>query len=319
MFLEQLTTTHLHFDWILTGRLRSRTRAQTLIRQKGVAGGKIGVGFMTMVMSPNLEPAASRLEEIPSNLMTKCASCGALLVTKDWLRDLKVCSRCGHHARLGAQERIELLVDGFDEWDGELSPRDPLHFPDYAAKRVKDQNKTHLKDSMVTGSGTLLGRPVAIGASDFGFIGGSMGSVFGEKVTRLFERAISERRAVITCTSTGGARMQEGLMSLMQMAKTSAAVARLRAAGLPFISVLTDPSMAGVQASFASLGDISVAEPGAMIGFTGGRVIEQNLRVKLPRDFQKAEWQMAAGQVDLIVARAKLKDQLDQLLGLLLD
>lgn len=272
-----------------------------------------------MVMSPEFEPTAARLDEIPANLMTKCASCGTLLVTKDWQRDLKVCSRCGHHGRLGSRERIALLTDEFQEWDVDLTPKDPLTFPDYLPKRTAAQVKTHLKDSMVTGAGSLDGRPIAIGASDFSFMGGSMGSVFGEKITRLFERALQERRAVITVTSTGGARMQEGLMSLMQMAKSSAAVARLREAGLPFISVLADPSMAGVQASFASLGDLLVAEPGAMIGFTGGRVIEQNLRIKLPKDFQSAEFQMSHGQIDIIVHRAKLREQLSQVLGLLQD
>lgn len=270
-----------------------------------------------MVMSPEVAPVAARLEEIPANLMTKCPSCGAVLVTKDWIRDLKVCSRCSYHFRLGARERIELLSDNFQEWDADLAPRDPLAFPDYLSKRTAAQLKTGLKDSMLSGAATLDGRPIAICASDFGFMGGSMNSVFGEKVTRLFERAIKERRPVITCTSTGGARMQEGLMSLMQMAKTSAAVARLRDAGLPFISLLTDPAMAGVLASFASLGDVLVAEPGAMIGFTGARVIEQNLRIKLPKDFQSAEFQMEHGQIDLIVPRAKLKEQLALVLSLL--
>jgi acetyl-CoA carboxylase carboxyl transferase subunit beta len=271
------------------------------------------------MVSPELEPVGARMDDIPANIMTKCGRCNTLLVTKDWLRDLKVCAKCGNHARLGAHERIALLTDDFVEWDAELAPRDPLHFPDYEPKRTGSQQKTGLKDSMVTGAGDLDGRRIAIGASDFGFMGGSMGSVFGEKITRLFERAIDERLPVITCTSTGGARMQEGLMSLMQMAKTSAAVGRLREANLPFISVLTDPSMAGVQASFASLGDVLVAEPGAMIGFTGGRVIEQNLRIKLPKDFQSAEFQMAHGQIDTIVARAKLKESLAMMIGLLLD
>lgn len=272
-----------------------------------------------MVMSPNIEPVAARLEEIPQNIMTKCPSCGAMLVTKDWLRDLKTCSRCGYHFRLGARERIALLTEDFEEWDAELLPSDPLHFPDYAPKKNIAQLKTGLKDSMLSGGATLEGRPIAICASDFGFMGGSMNAVFGEKVTRVFERALDEKRPVITATSTGGARMQEGLMSLMQMAKTSAAVGRLRREKLPFISLLTDPSMAGVQASFASLGDVLVAEPGAMIGFTGARVIEQNLRIKLPKDFQSAEFQMKHGQIDMIVPRAKLKESLAQFLSLLLD
>jgi acetyl-CoA carboxylase carboxyl transferase subunit beta len=270
-------------------------------------------------MSPEIEPVAARLEEIPHNLMTKCPSCGAMLVTKDWLRDLKTCARCSHHFRLGARERIALLTENFEEWDAGLGPHDPLHFPDYAAKKNIAQIKTGLKDSMMSGKGTLEGRAIAICASDFGFMGGSMNAVFGEKVTRLFERALDEKLPVITATSTGGARMQEGLMSLMQMAKTSGAVGRLRRERLPFISLLTDPSMAGVQASFASLGDVHVAEPGALIGFTGARVIEQNLRIKLPKDFQSAEFQMNHGQIDIIVHRAKLKESLAQLLSLLLD
>ena len=272
-----------------------------------------------MVNPAETQPIAARLDEIPANLMTKCPGCGHILVTKDYVRDLRVCSRCGHHGRLGARERIALLSENFEEWDADLRPLDPLNFPEYATKRAQAQQKTGLKDSMVSGGATLNGREIAICASDFGFMGGSMNAVFGEKVARLMERAIEEKRPVITCTSTGGARMQEGLMSLMQMAKTSAAVGRLRAAKIPFISVLTDPSMAGVQASFASLGDILIAEPGAMIGFTGARVIEQNLRIKLPKDFQSAEFQMAHGQIDSIVPRAKLKDQLALFLSLLLD
>ena len=273
---------------------------------------------------PSLNGASSnmaRIHDIPDNLMTKCAGCGALLVTKDWERDLKVCARCGYHARLGARERIALLSDddSFHEWDPDLTARDPLHFPDYENKRTIAQVKTGLKDSCVIGAATLDGRDVAVGASDFGFMGGSMGSVLGEKITRLLERGADEKRPVIIATSTGGARMHEGLLSLMQMAKTSAAVARLQAAGVPYIVVLTDPSTAGVQASFASLGDFMVAEPGALIGFTGARVIEQNLRIKLPKDFQSAEFQMEHGQIDLIVPRVKLKETIAQLLGLLLD
>jgi acetyl-CoA carboxylase carboxyl transferase subunit beta len=253
--------------------------------------------------------------------MTKCGSCGTLLVTKDWLRDLKVCARCGHHARLTAPERIELLVDegSWEEWDADLTARDPLLFPNYENKRTTAQLKTHLKDSCLGGRAKVDGRVLALGVSDFSFMGGSMGSVFGEKITRVLERALDECIPAVVVTSTGGARMQEGLMSLMQMAKTSAAVARLQNAELPFITVLTDPSTAGVQASFASLGDIIMAEPGALIGFTGARVIEQTLKIKLPKDFQSAEFQMSHGQLDMIVQRAKLKESLSQVLGLLLD
>lgn len=263
----------------------------------------------------------ARIHNIPDNLMIKCAGCGSLLVTKDWERDHKVCARCGFHARLGARERLALLSDegSFEEWDAGLSPRDPLQFPDYENKRTIAQVKTGLKDSCVTGAAKLEGRDVAIGASDFSFMGGSMGSVLGEKITRLFERAAEQKRPAIVVTSTGGARMHEGLLSLMQMAKTSAAVGRLQKAKVPYVCVLSDPSTAGVQASFASLGDITLAEPGALIGFTGARVIEQNLRVKLPKDFQSADFQMEHGQLDLIVPRAKLKETIAQLLGLLLD
>lgn len=273
-----------------------------------------------MVMSPGSAPAA-RMNQIPDDLMTKCSDCGTLLVTKDWLRDFKVCSRCGHHERLSSAERIELLCDelSFEEWEADLAPRDPLGFPAYETKRTAAQLKTGLKDSMVVGGAKLDGRDIAIAASDFRFMGGSMGSVFGEKVTRMLERAKEEKRPAIACISTGGARMQEGLLSLMQMAKTSAAVARLQSAGVPYIVVLTDPSTAGVQASFASLGDVILAEPGALIGFTGARVIEQNLRIKLPKDFQSAEFQLQHGQIDDIVPRARLKDHIALLLSLLLD
>jgi len=274
-----------------------------------------------MVRPADLEPIHDRLQEIPTNLVVKCPACSAMLVTKDYVRDLRICSRCGHLGRLTARERIDLLTDqgSFAEWDKELSPRDPLSFPNYLAKRSKAQLETGANDSMMTGAAKLEGRDIALAVSDFAFMGGSMGSVFGERLTRLFERALEDRRPVISVTSTGGARMQEGLLSLMQMAKTSAAVARLRDARLPFLSLLTDPSTGGVQASFASLGDLLIAEPGAYIGFTGARVIEQNFRVKLPKDFQTSEFQMAHGQIDLIVPRGKLKEELSSLLGLLLD
>ena len=278
-------------------------------------------GLNTNGLDATDRASALRLENIPDDLMTKCDNCGALLVTKDWLRDLKVCARCNYHTRLPARERLALLTDdqSFEEWDASLSPRDPLQFPGYEAKRTAAQLKTHLKDSCLIGGARLDNRVLGIGASDFGFMGGSMGSVFGEKVTRLLEHALEERIPAVMVISTGGARMQEGLMSLMQMAKTSAAVARLQNAGLPYLVVLTDPSTAGVQASFASLGDVTIAEPGALIGFTGARVIEQNLKIKLPKGFQSAEFQMEHGQLDMIVPRAKLKETIAQLLALLLD
>jgi acetyl-CoA carboxylase carboxyl transferase subunit beta len=261
------------------------------------------------------------MDNIPEGLMTKCPRCGTLLVTKDWERDLKVCSQCGYHARLSAQERIALLLDPgtFQEWDADLTPADPLGFPSYEAKRTQSQQKTALNDSLVCGAGQLSGRDVALSVADFSFMGGSMGSIFGEKVTRTFERALEQQRPAIICVPSGGARMQEGLLSLMQMAKTSAAVARLNKSRVPYIVVLADPSTGGVQASFVSLGDVTLAEPGALIGFTGARVIEQNLHIKLPKDFQSAEFQKAHGQIDDIVPRARLKDTIALILNLLLD
>ena len=268
-----------------------------------------------------LEPDHARMADIPAGLVTKCPSCGTMLVTKDWLRDLKVCARCGFHTVIGARERIALLSDenSFQEWAAELSPRDPLNFEGYEGKKTASQIKSHLRDACVIGGATLDERPIAIGATDFAFMGGSMGSVYGEKVTLLLEGALERKCPAIMCSSSGGARMQEGLLSLMQMAKTSAAVARLKDAGVPFVSVLTHPSTGGVQASYASLGDVIFAEPGALIGFTGARVIEQNLKIKLPKGFQSAEFQMQHGQLDDIVPRAKLRDHVSQLLGLLLD
>jgi len=282
---------------------------------------KDGLQTGAVGLSATASQPSVRLDQIPDNLMTKCPGCNANLVTKEWERDLKVCPRCGYHAQLTAQERFDLLTDpdSFQEWDAGLGPLDPLQFPDYEPKRRAAQVKTGMKDSCRIGGATIEGRPVAIGASDFGFMGGSMGSVFGEKITRLFERAAAENRPAITITSTGGARMQEGLYSLMQMAKTSAAVARLQKANVPFISVLTDPSTAGVLASFASLGDFIIAEPNTRIGFTGARVIEQNLKIKLPKGFQLSDYQMEHGQLDLIVPRAKMREQIAQLLSLLLD
>lgn len=270
---------------------------------------------------PAPENSPHRMAEGPHDLMIKCDECGTVMVTKDWQRDLKVCTRCGYHSRLSAHERIAMLVDpdSFAEWDANLVARDPLGFPGYTEKRLQTQQKTGLRDSVITGGAILAGRPIAVGALDFSFIGGSMGSVCGEKVTRLLERSALESRPAIMVIATGGARMQEGLYSLMQMAKTSAAVARLQQAGVPYLTVLTNPSTAGVQASFASLGDVIIAEPGALIGFTGARVIEQNLRIKLPADFQSAEFQMQHGQLDLIVPRPKLRDTLVLLLDLLLD
>lgn len=253
---------------------------------------------------------------IPGDIMTKCAHCRALLYTKDFVRDMRVCNRCGAHARLGAWERLTITVDenSFQEMDADLEPADPLHFPEYLDKVAQDQKKTGLREAILTGTATIYGFPTVIGIMDFGFRGGSMSSVVGEKVARALEYGIDQSLPVIIFSTSGGARMQEGIFSLMQMAKTSAAVGRLHRAGLPYVVVLCDPSTAGVQASFASLADVTLAEPGAIIGFTGARVIEQTLKIRLPKDFQSSEFQLAHGMVDLIVPRRQMRETLGQLL-----
>ncbi|MCS7223994.1 MAG: acetyl-CoA carboxylase carboxyl transferase subunit beta [Armatimonadetes bacterium] len=250
------------------------------------------------------------------NLWVKCTGCESMIYRKDFEQNLKVCPRCQYHHRLGAWERLAITVDegSFEEWDGHLAPKDPLQFPDYAAKVVRDAQKTRLKDAALTGRATIEGWTVAIGITDFQFMGGSMGSVVGEKITRLMERAETLRIPVfIIIGSGGGARMQEGLLSLMQMAKTSAAVARLKEAAIPYIVLLTD-SMAGVHASFGSLADIILSEPGATVGFTGPRVIELSLKIKVPKEHRTAEYQFAHGHIDLILPRKQVRPTVAKIL-----
>lgn len=263
------------------------------------------------------DAAEARAQQIPGDLWVKCSQCGAMLYRKEFESNLKVCEKCGYHSRLSARERIVITVDpdSFVERDTGLLPADPLHFPEYAEKLAKAQKATGLVDAAVVGEASVEGYPFALAVTDFHFMAGSMGSVVGEKVVRTFERA-TERSlpvVVISC-SGGGARMHEGILSLMQMAKTSAAVAKLAKARLPYITVLADHSMAGVQASFASLGDVIMAEPGAIIGFTGQRVIEQNLKIKLPKGFQSSEFQLSHGMIDMIVQRKEVRPTLARLL-----
>jgi acetyl-CoA carboxylase carboxyl transferase subunit beta len=255
-------------------------------------------------------------KEVDENLWVKCAKCDSLIYRKEYEKELKVCPKCGYHERLGAWERLKITVDegSFVEWDAELSPADPLCFPEYKEKLIKSQHQTGLKDAALTGTAKIEGIQVAIGITDFKFMGGSMGSVLGEKITRLFERAIELRLPVfIVSGSGGGARMQEGLLSLMQMPKTCAACARLHQARLPYIILLTD-SMAGVQASFGALADIILAEPGAMIGFTGPRVIELSLKIKVPVEHRMAEFQFEHGMIDMIVPRKLVRPTVAKLL-----
>ncbi len=258
--------------------------------------------------------------DIPAGLWTKCDGCGQLLYNKALAENLQVCSKCDFHFPLSAHDRLTQLLDAetFQEWDVDLAPLDPLNFQGpraYAEKLKEDQHACQMYDACLTGTGLLAGHAIVFAVTDSRFMMGSMGSVVGEKLTRAIERAIElHRPVVIVSGSGGGARMHEGLFSLMQMAKTSNALMRLDEAGGLFLSVLTHPTMAGILASFASLGDVMIAEPKALIGFTGPRVIEQTIRQKLPEGFQRSEFLLEHGLIDLIVPRRDLKAALAKLL-----
>ncbi len=254
------------------------------------------------------EKAASR---VPEGLWIKCPGCTQLIYSKDLQASLSVCPKCAHHFRLGASDRLRTLFDG--EWtayDEKMSSTDPLGFTDTKAykDRLRSGFKTAgVKDAVIVASGLVEGIPTTIASMEYGFIGGSMGVVVGEKITRGIERAIAARQPVVIVSCSGGARMMEGALSLMQMAKVSAALARLDRERLPYISVLTDPTTGGVTASFAMLGDLNIAEPKALIGFAGPRVIEQTIRQKLPEGFQRSEFLLEHGMIDMIVDRRELK------------
>ena len=253
---------------------------------------------------------------------TQCDACRQMLYRREVERNLMICPKCNYHFRISAADRLNLVIDegSFVEFDGDLEPIDPLHFKDrmrYPDRVKESQQSTQRKEAMVGGKGTIQGQPLLVGVMDFEFMGGSMGSVVGEKVARLAERAMEEGCPLVMFCSSGGARMQEGILSLMQMAKTSAALARLKEKGLPYISVLTDPTTGGVSASFAMLGDVILAEPKAVIGFAGQRVIEQTIKQKLPEGFQRSEYLLEHGMIDLIVERKEMKRILGRLLTLL--
>jgi len=259
-----------------------------------------------------------RRRDIPEGLWTKCEECGEIIYNKTLEEDAKVCPKCDYHFTLSAPERVAQLTDEgtFQEFFSEVRSGDPLKFKgpkSYVAKIKEDQTATGLTDAVVTGVGQVNGTKLALGVTDSRFIMGSMGSVVGERLTRLIEKATAEKLPVVIVSgSGGGARMYEGMFSLMQMAKTSQALAKLHEAGGLFISVLTNPTMAGVMASFASLGDLIVAEPKALIGFTGPRVIEQTIRQKLPEGFQTSEFLLEHGMIDKIIHRRQLKGALHQ-------
>jgi len=255
-------------------------------------------------------------DNIPEGLVNKCNSCGALLIARELQKNLYTCPHCGYHFTVDAYTRIEITLDdgAFFEYDSDVASLDPLSFPGYPQKLKQVQAQTGLTEGTVTGEGTIAGNPVVIGVMDSRFIMGSMGSAVGEKLTRAMELALQKRYPLILFTASGGARMQEGILSLMQMAKTSAALERMHEAGVLFLPVITHPTTGGVSASFASLGDIILAEPGALFGFAGRRVIEQTIRQKLPDDFQTAEFMLKHGMIDKVVPRKDMRETLSTIL-----
>ncbi|MDQ3780516.1 MAG: acetyl-CoA carboxylase, carboxyltransferase subunit beta [Chloroflexota bacterium] len=261
-------------------------------------------------------------QQIPEDLWTKCPGCQELLYSKELERNLHVCPKCDHHFRLRARDRIALLVDpaSFAEWDIDVLPKDPLRFVDpsgpYDRKLAQTQSRSGEPEALITGGATIDGRRVGLAVCDFAFLGASMGSVFGEKLVRAIERCLADGVALVTVSSSGGARMHEGLFSLMQMAKTVAAFARLGHDRIPHIALLVDPCYGGVTASYATVADVIMAEPGALIGFAGPRVIEQITKQKLPAGFQTAEFLLEHGMIDLIVERSNLRPSLARLLDL---
>ncbi|AYN94121.1 MULTISPECIES: acetyl-CoA carboxylase, carboxyltransferase subunit beta [Pseudomonas] len=271
---------------------------------------------------PSIMRSEVKRSSVPEGLWHKCPSCESVLYRPELEKNLDVCMKCGHHMRINARRRLDIFLDadGREELGAELEPVDRLKFRD--SKKYKDrltaaQKETGEKDALIAMKGSLMGMPVAACAFEFSFMGGSMGAVVGERFVRAANVALEQRCPLVCFSASGGARMQEALISLMQMAKTSAVLARLREEGIPFISVLTDPVYGGVSASLAMLGDVIVAEPKALIGFAGPRVIEQTVREKLPEGFQRSEFLLEHGAVDIIVPRAELRSRLSKLLATL--
>ena len=277
---------------------------------------------MAIFKKPILRALGSKTREMPSGLWTKCPSCGEVIHNLALSENLQVCPKCEHHFNLGSRERIESILDAdsFEEHDPSMSSVDPLGFKGvttYADRLQSYKQKTGLVDAVTTGAGKINGRPVGLGVMDFNFLAATMGSVVGEKITRIIEFSTKNKLPVILVCASGGARMYEGMLSLMQMAKTSGALALHAQAKLPYITVLTNPTTAGVMASYASLGDVIIAEPKAMIGFAGPRVIRETTHQTLPPDFQTAEFLEKHGLVDLIVHRQKMRQTLGDLLAYL--
>jgi len=268
--------------------------------------------------TPDLD--ATEKKSLGKGVFQRCDGCGETVPTEAMHKNFEVCPHCGQHHKLSAGRWRDLLLDDgrLEEWDAHLAPGDPLRFSDgksYVDRVAAAQKSSRATEAVEIGRARLHGKPIAYGAFLFAFMGGSMGSFVGEKVTRLFERAAADRLPVVLLQASGGARMQEGILSLMQMAKTVAALERVRDAGLPFLSVLLHPTTGGVAASFALLGDVNLAEPKALIGFAGPRVIEQTIRQTLPEGFQRSEFLLAHGMIDRIVSRLEMRDELGKLVG----
>lgn len=271
----------------------------------------------------NISPEGQK-KEMPDGLWTKCDGCGEIVHRKQLEQNFYTCPKCSHHFRIGSKEYFAILLDegSFKEMDAKMRSVDPLNFVDtkrYGDRIKETMKKTGMYDAVRTGTGKINERPVAVACMDFGFIGGSMGSVVGEKIARVIDRARKKKLPLIIISSSGGARMMEGALSLMQLAKTSGKLAQLSDAGIPFISVMSDPTTGGVTASYAMLGDINIAEPGALIGFAGPRVIKQTIGKDLPKGFQRSEFLLEKGFVDLVVQRKDMKDTLSRVLSLLQD
>jgi len=268
------------------------------------------------------QPVQDKKLRVPGGLWVKCENCKEIIYKKEVLRNANVCPKCGYHFRISARERLASLFDNgiYEEVDRNILPTDPLGFKD--TKNYKDRLKSYqegtgLKDAVINAVGLMGGIPCVISAMEYGFMGGSMGSAVGEKVTRAAERSLADGKPLIIISASGGARMQEGALSLMQMAKISTALARLHEARIPYISILTDPTTGGVTASYAMLGDLNIAEPRALIGFAGPRVIEQTIRQKLPEGFQRSEFLLEHGMLDMVVERSQMRSTLIKCLRLL--
>jgi acetyl-CoA carboxylase carboxyl transferase subunit beta len=280
------------------------------------------MNWLRDVVRPKLNALVGGQKDIPDNLWHKCPSCGEMIFHRDLEKNLHVCQHCGHHMRISAQKRLELLFDeaAWTALDEPKTPQDPLKFKDrdrYTDRLKKARAKTGREDAVVAATGTIGGHPCVVALLDFDFMGGSMGIAVGEAILNAAKKAVEMNAPLIAITGSGGARMQEGILSLMQLPRTTVAVEMVKDAGLPYIVLLTDPTTGGVSASFAMLGDIQIAEPGAVIGFAGRRVIEQTIRETLPGDFQTAEYLLDHGMIDMVVRRKDLPETIGRIIGLL--